>query len=348
MSQIKKIAILRALQLGDLICLIPAVRALKKAYPRATITLIGLPGQKGFATRFRHYFDHFVEFPGWPGLPEQKPVLSRVTRFLTDAQLQQYDLVLQLQGNGTHTNELCELLGGKRTAGLRLEGAYCPDEQLFPVMTESEHEILRLLKVVHALGVPLQGTALEFPVTTSEYAAADKIMQRLHLTAGQYVCLHPGARDCRRRWSPANFAAIGDTLAAAGYQILVTGSKEEQSLTKAVADQMRYRAIDLVASIGHTGIGELAVLIRGAAALLSNDTGVSHVAAALQTPSVVVFSHFSDPDRWAPLDASLHLTIPAAQSHDLGVVLAAMEKVLQRPLAANKTAAHVVQEQPIV
>ncbi len=348
MSQIRKIAILRALQLGDLLCMIPAVRALRKAYPRAAITLIGLPGQKGFATRFRHYFDHFVEFPGWPGLPEQKPVLARITRFLTDAQLAQYDLVLQFQGNGTHTNELCELLGGKRTAGLRLAGAYCPDEQLFPVMLESEHEILRLLKVIHALDVPLQGTALEFPVTTGEYAAADKIMQRLHLTAGRYVCLHPGARDCRRRWPPANFAYIGDILAAAGYQILITGSKEEQALTKAVADHMQQPAIDLVAQIGHTGIGELAVLIRGAAALLSNDTGVSHVAAALQTPSVVVFSHYSDPERWAPLDASLHLVIPASQSHDLTAVLTAMEKLLRRPLAENKTAAPVVQEQPVV
>ena len=68
--QPKRIAIFRALQLGDLLCAIPAVRALKKNYPNAEITLLGLPWASTFVKRFSNYFSDFIPFPGYPGLIE--------------------------------------------------------------------------------------------------------------------------------------------------------------------------------------------------------------------------------------------------------------------------------------
>jgi len=325
MDHLEKIAVLRALQLGDLLCMIPAIRAIKNACPRAAITLVGLPWQQGFAGRFRHYFSGFLPFPGWPGLPEQEVDPAAVARFLLQAQEQQFDLVLQMQGDGTHTNDLCQLMGGRKTAGRRLEGHHCTDEKLFPVMTESEHEILRLMRIAEALDIPLQGTALEFPISATEYAQAHRLMQQLQLQPGQYVCLHPGARDPRRRWPVAHFARMGDALAARGYRVLVTGAEPERSLTRAVTEQMQHRATDLVALAGHTGIGELAALIQHSAGLLSNDTGVSHIAAALEVPSVIIFSPYSDPGRWAPLNQALHTAVPAGKAHDLAYVLEVIE-----------------------
>lgn len=321
MENINKIAILRALQLGDLLCMIPALRSVKKAYPHAEITLLGLPGKEDFVKRFSHYFNGFIPFPGWPGLPEQEVIPSKVSSFLLHAQQAQFDLVLQMQGSGTHTNDCCFLLNGRITAGLRAAGVWAPDEKLFPLMTESEHEILRLLKIVHALGIPIDGTALEFPVSAEEYAKAGMIMDQLQLEPGKYICIHPGARDPRRRWSAANFAAMGDALAAMGYTILLTGAEEERALTQAVAAQMRCPATDLVAHAGQTGIGEMAALIHRSQLLLSNDTGVSHIAAALGVPSVIIFSNYSDPGRWAPLNDQLHTAVPAEKADDLAFVL---------------------------
>src|SRR5947208_15090197 len=105
-TEIKKIAVFRALQLGDMICIIPAMRALRTAYPDAEITLLGLPWAAGFVNRFSKYFDHFIYFPGYPGLPEQPYDEIAFEAFLHRVQDEQFDLVLQMQGNGTVVNQL--------------------------------------------------------------------------------------------------------------------------------------------------------------------------------------------------------------------------------------------------
>jgi ADP-heptose:LPS heptosyltransferase len=105
-GSLQKIAIFRALQLGDLLCVIPAIRALRFACPDAEITLLGLPWAGSFVQRFSRYFDRFIHFPGYPGLPEQDYDPAAFVPFLEEMQAEQFDLLLQMQGNGTCWNFL--------------------------------------------------------------------------------------------------------------------------------------------------------------------------------------------------------------------------------------------------
>jgi ADP-heptose:LPS heptosyltransferase len=70
-NEIKKIAVFRALQIGDMLCAIPAIRALHHSYPNAEITLIGLPWAKMLVERFPDYIHKLIVFPGYAGFPEQ-------------------------------------------------------------------------------------------------------------------------------------------------------------------------------------------------------------------------------------------------------------------------------------
>lgn len=334
---LRNIAIFRALQLGDMLCVIPAVRAIREAFPQSRITLIGLPWQTGFVKRFHHYFSDFIEFPGWPGLPEREFTIPDVMRFLDEVQRRLFDLVLQMQGEGSIANPMCMLWGAKKVAGLRKEGGYCPDEMLFPVMTEREHEVIRFLKLAKAVGAPSDNTALEFPFLDDEVGNGRSLMKSLGLSPARYICLHPGARDPRRRWAPENFAYAGEQLASKGYSILLTGSEEERALLRQVESLIRIPVINLVERAGHVGIGELAVLISQAAALISNDTGVSHIATALKVPSVIIFSPYSDPQRWAPLDRERHVAIPFDQAGDVSNVVRIIISHLERRAPISKS-----------
>src|SRR6185369_13799545 len=91
-SEIKKIAIFRALHLGDLLCSVPAFRALRRTYLNAEITLLGLPWASTFTKRFSAYFDRFIYFPGYSGLPEQEYVEEAFEFFLQRIQREKFDL----------------------------------------------------------------------------------------------------------------------------------------------------------------------------------------------------------------------------------------------------------------
>jgi ADP-heptose:LPS heptosyltransferase len=320
------IVILRALQLGDLLCSVPAFRALRAAFPKAHIALLGLPWAGAFVRRFPRYLDEFIEFPGWPGLPEQEPQLAQIPHFLEKMQARRFDLSLQMQGSGSITNSLVALFGARHSAGFYLPDQYRPNERFFTPYPQGEHEIRIFLRLMEFLGIPPQGEELEFPVTEEEQQTFELIQASYGLEPGRYICLHPGARAVARRLPPEKFAEVGDALAQAGYQVVLTGTEAERGLTTAITRHMRSPALD---AAGKTDLGTLALLLANARLLVSNDTGVSHIAAALRTPSVILFSA-SDPNRWRPLNHQLHRIIVNAGDASAEDILAAAQPLLKK------------------
>lgn len=325
LENIETIAVFRALQLGDLLCSIPAVRALRRAYPRTHIALIGLPWAQALVDRFDHYFDEFISFPGFPGLPEQPFVAEETMQFFADMQARNFDLIIQMQGNGNITNPLLLLCGAKRYAGFYREGNYRPHPDLFMEYPTSGHEIYCHLSLMNFLGIPSQGVDLAFPLNEEDYTAAAQL--DLGLQPGGYVCIHPGARAKVRHWDTANFARLGDFCAEAGYRVVLTGVDSERHLTRAVADAMSHAALDLA---GKTTLGTIGVIIQQSRLLICNDTGVSHMAAALRHPSVVIsLSH--DLERWSPLDASINQVVDGYSADAYDQVLARVRASLGDP-----------------
>jgi ADP-heptose:LPS heptosyltransferase len=301
-----RIAIFRALPgLGDLLCAVPALRALRFGLPDAHITLIGLSSARTFVQRYNQYLDELIEFPGYPGLPEQPPALEALPPFFSHVQARRFDLALQLHGSGTISNPITVLLGARLSAGFYLPGEYCPDPDHFLPFADHESEIRRNLRLVTYLGIPAQGEQLEFPIAPGDREALAGLPAATGLEPDGYVCVHPGARSVDRRWPAERFAAVADDLARRGLRVVLTGTADEAPVTQAVARAMHMPVIDLA---GQTSLGAMAVLLRDARLLVCNDTGISHLAAALGVPSVVIFTT-TDPNRWAPLDRDCHRVV---------------------------------------
>jgi ADP-heptose:LPS heptosyltransferase len=326
-QEIKKIVVFRALQLGDLLCSIPALRALRQGFPNAHITLVSLPWAKFLVERFPSYLDALITFPGYPGLPEQLSNPKEIVQFLAFVQEQNFDLAIQMQGNGTITNPLVALFGARRMAGYYKDGQYKPNNNFFLQYPSHLSEVERHLQLMKHLGLNAADTQMEFPLTKKDYSDLEDA--NLGLEPKQYVCIHPGSRGEERRWEPKNFAAIADYCIEKGLKVVVTGTKDEAGIVQQVIDNMKHEPIN---AAGKTSLGAVGVLIKNAFALISNCTGVSHIASALKTPTIVI-SLDGEPERWAGLNKQLHTSIDWTKTQDINVVYNAAERLFSNQLA---------------
>jgi ADP-heptose:LPS heptosyltransferase len=319
-----RIAVFRTLKLGDMLCAVPAFRALRAHLAGADITLIGLPWAKEFARRYAHCIDRFVEFPGYPGLPERTVAPESVLDFLADMQRRQFDLVIQMHGSGGITNPLCALMGSRHLAGFYEPGQYCPDPAYFMIHRTDRSEVTQNASLIARLSGQAANFAMEFPIEADD----DEALAALHLDgvlAQNCAVVHPGAREATRRWDPAHFAVVADHLATRGFSVILSGMADEAALTAEVGKRMRAPAIDLAPL--DLPLGPLAALLRRTEVLVCNDTGVSHLAAAVGTPSVIVFLA-SDPNRWAPLDRDRHRVVDLREGGSVTKVIEAANSIL--------------------
>ncbi len=333
-----RIAVLRALNLGDMLLAVPALRALRRRYPRAQITLIGLPWCRAFADRFDAYIDRFLEFPGYPGIVEApfQPVVAE--NFLAREAAHQYDLAIQMHGSGQHSNGFVAALHAARTVGF-----HTPDGQtrlhLSAPYPHDQPEVMRNLSLVALLGADANDARLEFPVTPDDRAEMEALL-RGYERGRHLVVMHPGARSLSRRWPTGRFAEVGlQLIETVGAQVVLTGSADETDLSRGVADRMLGRTLNLT---GRTSLGGLAALLERADLFIGNDSGPGHLAEAVATSAVLLYGP-EDPARWGPLDRqgvrllrrrarSGQWRIDAIDTQD--VVDAAMELLGREPAAA--------------
>ncbi len=316
---VRRVAVFRALQLGDLIQAVPALRALRAGFPRAEITLIGLPWASSFAGRFSRYVDRFVEFPGFPGIAEREVIAERTARFIEEQRSYGYDLAIQMHGSGRTSNRFVHELGASMTAGYfeghdagqltsRTESLKSPGHDK-GVLTfaapypDDQPEVYRNLGLAKLLGCPADDPTLEFPLNESDYAEAAALLPNVPGTTRPRIGMHTGSRPPARRWPASYFASLADELVHLwNAQIILTGSTDELSIVRSVEEQMTTRPITLA---GKTSLGGLAAIIDTLDLFISNDTGPAHIANALGTPSITIFGP-ADYRRWAPLNQSLH------------------------------------------
>jgi ADP-heptose:LPS heptosyltransferase len=306
---VRKIAILRALFLGDLLCATPAFRALRRRFPAAEITLIGLPWAADLAARLPA-IDRFEPFPGYPGIVEVEYCAERTSAFLAESRRYGYDLAIQMHGSGTSSNGFVAALGARQSLGYTLAG----DTRLMcsALYREDQHEVLRWLRLVGMLDNPVpkhfnpEDTALDFPLRSADLRRARELL--FVDPPFPLVALHAGAKAKERRWPAERFGALADALIEQlGAAVFLTGSMRERSLTASVRRAMHHPALELA---GDTDLGTFAATLARADLLVTNDTGAAHLAVAVGTPSVVLFGP-GRPAEWGPLDRLRHRVIDA-------------------------------------
>lgn len=282
---VRRIAVLRANALGDFLLALPALEALRAAYPSASITCLGAPWHPHLLDGRPGPWDRCVVVPPWPGVRGDDPAdrdSPAVRRFLAAQTAEGYDLAVQLHGGGGNSNPLVRALGARVTAGSRAAAAP-PLDRCVPYELH-QHEVHRFLEVVALVGATPVALEPRLAVVDADRRAADAVLAGVR---GPYVTVHPGATDARRRWPSARFAAVADALAARGAQVVLVGQGDDDARAAGlISAAMRTTPLDLV---GRLSLSALTGLLERSTLHVGNDSGPRHLAAAVGTATVSVY-----------------------------------------------------------
>jgi ADP-heptose:LPS heptosyltransferase len=281
---VRRIAVLRANAVGDFIVALPALAALRQAYPAARITLLGRAWHAQFLCDRPGPVDEVIALPPIPGITAAPDAQAAGLPGASLARLRarRFDLALQLHGGGRYSNPFVRALGARVTAGFCAPDAEPLDRNL--TYLDDHHPValhlLECVALVGAVAAPLEPRLALRPSDVAE--AADRVPP----SSQPFAVLQAGATDPQRRWSPQRFAAVGDALAQRGLRVVLNGSADDVTVNRAVCAAMLAPAVDLA---GRLSLGGLAGLLARADLLVSNDTGPVHLARALGTPTVTVY-----------------------------------------------------------
>jgi ADP-heptose:LPS heptosyltransferase len=280
---------LRALQIGDLLVAVPALRALRRAHPEHRLVLATTPALAPLVTRIG-VIDTLLPTPDPTVIDWSGPAP---------------DLAVNLHGTGPQSHRALEAVGAARRTGFRCPeagpGWAGPDWDA--VAAAHPHERARWCALLQETGIPADPADLRLrmpePRGGSDGARADR-------TGPAPMIMHPGAAFGAKRWPADRFAAVAAALDGPDTPVVVTGSAAERDLAGEVAGRAGLPADRVVA--GRTDLGQLCDLVAGAALVVSGDTGIAHLASAYATPSVVLFGPV-DPAQWGPPADGPHVAL---------------------------------------
>lgn len=282
---VKKIVVLNPSAIGDFVVTLPAVHALKSAYPSAHILYVGKKWHADLLRGRPGPIDDVAVVPPVPGVgapPESGCDRERIDAFLQTMQAHRFDLAFQMYGGGRYSNPFIKRFGARVTMGLKAPEAE-PLDRCIPFVYLQNNR-LRMLEVAALAGANRLRLGRELEVTARDRELSETVVPAS--PDRPLVLIHPGASDLRRRWPTDRFAAVADALAERGACIAINGVEAEVDIVRQITDRMRYPAIDMC---GKLPLSALCGLIERAKLLISNDSGPLHLALAIGTPCVGIY-----------------------------------------------------------
>lgn len=288
MSAPGRVLVVCTRRLGDVLLATPLLRSLRVAWPQSRIDALVFRGTEGILAANRDVTS-VRTVAERPGRLEHLRLLASLWR--------RYDLALALQSGDRPT--LYAVLAGRTSIGLqadhaagrwkrRLLGSWVAFDDL------DTHTVRMNLALALALGVEPRAEVVA-AFGEADRAAAETA---LGMAAGTgYAVLHPYPRFRYKQWRRAGWIAVGEALLGRGLAVALTGgpAAEERAYAAAIAQALP-RAIDLSARLT---LPQTAALLAQARLYVGPDTVVTHMAAALGTPTVALYGP-SNPVKWGP------------------------------------------------
>ncbi len=251
--------------LGDSICRLPAIKAAKETHPSSRLLVVVDP-------RYREVF-------------EGQPFIDEI--YLLDrrgSQMKQFIAWLKLLRwmRKAKPDLVLDLYGSKRTKLVaRLSGA---KTRVALSSSSRGHIIEQINEVVKAAGIAAPFAYVSLAIGESDRQAAQNVLSEAGLDENKLVLLNPSARVEAKRWRAERFGELARRLAEEGMKCAVIAAPGEETITQEVLSSAQGKAIALPVM----SLKPLAALLLRATVLVTGDTGVLHLAAAMGCPTIIL------------------------------------------------------------
>jgi len=288
------VCIIKPSSLGDVVQALPVLCALRRRFPEAKFTWVVNAAYAGLLEGHES-LDHVVEFDRAALSLHRstgRQALRSLQRRLREMRC---DLTIDLQGL-LRSGLLSYLTGARVRVGMgdAREGAWLFYTHTVPIEPHRTLAVDRYMAVAAALGADT--TKVEFHVPVCEEATrwAAEIVGK---ASRPLIGMAPGARWPTKRWPADRFAALAQKLAfETGGTIVLLGTPSDAAAASRIAAAVPQRCLNLA---GRTTLKQLVAAVQQLDLLVSNDSGPMHLAAALGTPVLAIFT-CTLPERAAP------------------------------------------------
>jgi lipopolysaccharide heptosyltransferase II len=298
-DKVNKILIVKFDHAGDVLLSTPVIKSIRKTYPHAYITLVVGPWSLGIVKENQDVNEVITYKAYWHDRsPEKRMNLRETYSLITSLRKKKYDLFFDLRGD-LFSIIISFLAGIPRRIGYVWEGGgfLLTDE----VKTSlDKHQVQILMDALRAIGKePSEEFSTEMKISEKDKITANKI-----LYAGGWnhethiVGFHIGAGYPSKLWEPSRYAKLMNILAEKyNTQVLILGGHNDVYIYKSIKENLNFKPINV---IGKTDFSETAALIERCNLFVGNDSAPVHIAAAVGTPVIVIFSAANNVNRWRP------------------------------------------------
>jgi heptosyltransferase-2 len=287
----QKILILELGGIGDTAMSIPAVRAVLNGHKNADITVLTVPRTRAVIDSLRKEGFENLDVvstdvmdengnDSWPGL-------------IKGMRGKRFDIAIDLSAVETFKAAIkrwvfFKSLGVKNTFGRNTDGrGWGFSKKSEDVLTSSDHEVLRKIKVVELLGLKADRTAPALIIPDNEIKEADTMLSGWQNDNGPIIGINPGAFRPSRTWPAERFKQIAEWLIEEmSANIVITGGDKERAVAERIAGSLPE---DRVRTVTGVSIMTLAAVMKKMYIFITNDTGPMHIAAAAGVPVVSMF-----------------------------------------------------------
>ena len=289
-SDVRKVLVVRLRSIGDTVLATPSLFALKRFLPNAQVDILVEDWVAPVLDNHPHV-DNVIAL-------ERGGVMTRA-RVARELRAANYDVVYNLHG-GTTATFLTRATGARHRVGFKsyqygqLHNHQAPSPLLL-WQQQKTHSVEQQLALLGWTGVPVTDrprTSLGISPKAAE--TVERLLVEAELSGQNFALIHPAAAFATKQWAAEKFARVIEFLAERGISSVAIAAPNEQALLEQLRSQTSVNVVTFALSLP-----EVTSLAARSRLFVGNDSGIAHIAAAVRTPSVVVFGS-SNIAHWRP------------------------------------------------